>query len=145
MTLGVTYYLMLIFAILAALFGYKALHNGTVLPAETSYIIYNVMIWYVVITLPAALTGFRYFLKKLPEIEDEDRRTSLYTKLGLARILIIGIGLVASVLLFYLTSDPNAAHKNMSLFWLAGIEAIGLVFCKPTEKRIAKDLNETDN
>ena len=144
MILGVNYYLMLILAIVAALVGYRMLNNGVCLTGNSSFIIYNVMIWYVVITLPGALTGFWYMVKRIRTIEDEERRHVMYSWLGLARILIIGIGLIATIVFFYLTTDLTAGKRNMSLFWLAAIEAIGLVYCKPTEKRIAKDLEEEE-
>lgn len=147
LTLGTTYYVMLILTLLAALAGYKIMHSGFTMSPDTSFVVYNVMIWYVIITLPTSLTIFRHSVKSLRNIEDEERRTSIYTRYALIRMLVIGVGLLACVILFYLTNTSivEGAKKNMSLFWLAGIEAIGLVFCKPTEKRISRDLGENDD
>ncbi len=147
LTLGTTYYLLIILALVAALAGFKMMRNGFTMSPDTAFVFYNVMIWYVIITLPAALTLFRYATKNLRKTEDTDRRDTLYIRYALARMLVIGIGLIASVLLFYLTNTAvvEGAKKNMSLFWLAGIEAIGLVFCKPTEKRINRDLGDDED
>jgi uncharacterized membrane protein YgaE (UPF0421/DUF939 family) len=56
-----------------------------------------------------------------------------YRKAGLFRILVIGIGLVLGVLFFYIMG-------LQSMIFSAGIAAIALFFCKPSEAKITIDL-----
>ena len=56
-----------------------------------------------------------------------------YEKGAVLRLLAIGVGLVGSVILFYITN-------NISMIYCVGITAIALLFCKPSEDKIIADL-----
>lgn len=138
--LTIVYYIILLLAVLAAMIGYYlAFNRGILIPKETTTAttIYTIILCYVIITLPLSFSLFTLKLKKIRLIDDQQLRYRRYVNCAALRLVIISVGLTASILFYYLT-------KQMSLFWLAGIEAIGAIICKPTVRRIEADL-ETDN
>ncbi len=95
----------------------------------------SLVILYMLISIPLALGLFFKMTKKWSLIEDEKIKYSAYEKGAKLRLLAIGIGLLASIIVFYIL------RSNISLIYCAGIGAIALLFCKPTESKIYSDLS----
>lgn len=138
-TLIPTYYIALLLAVIAAMAGYRLSQNNIVIEAghPAGSTLYTIVLLYVIISLPLSLKLFSVGVNRLKEIDDEEKRIRRYRIYGIARISAITLGLVLSILGFYLVKLPN-----MSFFWLAGISAIGLIFCKPTNSRIDTDMEK---
>ena len=130
------YYISLILAIVATMIGYHLVyHNNYYFDPESqiSTTYYTIVIWYVIITLPLSIKLFDFGIKRLKKFPDDGTREYYYKTYAIIRLLLITIGLVASILGFYI-------FQVKPLFWLAGISMIGLIYSKPTEKRINADL-----
>lgn len=139
-TLTIVYYFVLLLVVLAAMLGYYLIANkGYTIPRDsaTATTIYSIVLWYVIITLPLSFVIFSRQLKKIHTIADTEQRYRPYTRLATIRLAVISLGLTAAILCYYLT-------QQMSLFWLAGIEAIGAIICKPTTIRINADLQSPE-
>ena len=134
--LTITYYLSLLSAILAAMIGYHlTYHKGIYFDPESQISInyYTIVLWYVIITFPLSLKLFSLAVKRLKQIPDDGSREHYYKIYGILRLAIITIGLITSILGIYIFQVKH-------LFWVAGICMIGIILCKPTEKRINADL-----
>ena len=130
------YYVCLLLTIVAAMVGYHFVYNKGIFfegdsQASTTY--YTIVLWYVIITLPLSLKGFSLGIKRLKKFPDDGTREYYYKTYAIIRMMVITLGLVASILGFYIFQVKH-------LFWLAGICIIGLIFSKPTKKRIDTDL-----
>lgn len=145
--LTIVYYVVITLAVISAMIGYNLAYNNFMtleltLPKESTVgrTLYTVVLLYVIVSLPLSLKSFSIAMKKLKKLPDDGSRERKYTIYATFRILIISIGLIMSILGFYLIPEK-------SMFWLAGISAIGLIFCKPTAKKINSDLeiiNQTE-
>lgn len=93
----------------------------------------SILILYILISIPFSLGGFHRMTKKWRTIEDETLKLAKYEKGAVLRLVAIGVGLVGSVIVFYITN-------NISMIYCVGITAIALLFCKPTEDKIIADL-----
>ena len=134
--LTITYYLSLLSAILAAMIGYHLTYQKGIYfypESQISITYYTAVLWYVIITFPLSLKLFSLAVKRLKQIPDDGSREHYYKIYGILRIMIITIGLISSILGIYIFQVKH-------LFWVAGICMIGLIICKPTEKRINADL-----
>ena len=134
--LTITYYLSLLCAILAAMIGYHlTYHKGIYFDPESQISInyYTAVLWYVIITLPLSHKGFSLGVKRLKKLPDDGTREYYYKTYSIIRMMVITLGLVASILGYYIFQVKH-------LFWLAGICIIGLILSKPTTKRIDDDL-----
>lgn len=134
--LTITYYLSLLSAILAAMIGYhftyqKGLYFDPECQISINY--YTAVLWYVIITFPLSLKLFSVAVKRLKQIPDDGSREYYYKIYGILRLTVITIGLIASIIGIYI-------FQTKHLFWVAGICMIGIILCKPTEKRINSDL-----
>ena len=134
--LTITYYLTLLLTIISAMIGYhltyhKGIYFNADSQASTTY--YTIILWYVVLTFPLSFKLFSLGIKRLKQIPDDGSREYYYKIYGIIRLAIITIGLVASIFGIYIFQVKH-------LFWVAGICMIGLIICKPTEKRINADL-----
>jgi uncharacterized membrane protein YgaE (UPF0421/DUF939 family) len=88
-----------------------------------------------IISIPLALAGFHRQTKKIIAIEDEREKFKAYQKSATIRLLLVGIGLIGSIIVFFLI------RTDASLIYCAGISAIILLFfCKPTEAKMITDL-----
>jgi hypothetical protein len=99
--------------------------------ASTTY--YTFVLWYVIITFPLSLKLFSIGVKRLKQIPDDGSREHYYKIYGVLRLAVMTIGLIASIIGIYI-------FQVKYLFWVAGICIIGIILCKPTEKRINADL-----
>lgn len=134
--LTITYYLSLLCAILATMIGYHlAYHKDIYFTPESQISInyYTVVLWYVIITFPLSLKLFSVAVKQLKQIPDDGSREHYYKIYGILRLIVITIGLIASIFGIYIFQVKH-------LFWVAGICMIGIILCKPTESRINSDL-----
>lgn len=134
--LTITYYLSLLCAILAAMIGYHlTYHKGIYFDPESQISInyYTAVLWYVIITFPLSLKLFSIAVKRLKQIPDDGSREHYYKIYGILRLTTITIGLIASIFGIYIFQVKH-------LFWVAGICMIGIILCKPTEKRVNADL-----
>jgi hypothetical protein len=95
----------------------------------------SIVILYTIISIPLALAGFHRQTKKIIAIEDEREKFKAYQKSATIRLLLVGIGLIGSIIVFFLI------RTDASLIYCAGISAIILLFfCKPTENKMINDL-----
>ena len=134
--LTITYYLSLLSAIIAAMIGYNLAYQKCVYfdpESQISINYYTAVLWYVIITFPLSLKLFSLAVKRLKQIPDDGSREHYYKIYGILRLVIITLGLIASILGIYIFQVKH-------LFWVAGICMIGIILCKPTEKRVNADL-----
>jgi len=131
------YYIIYATTILSTVVGYMMnLQQETrIIDSKSSVgiVLSSIMILYILLSIPASLGGFHRMTKKWRVIEDETLKLAKYEKGAILRLAAIGIGLIGSVILFYLTND-------ISMIYCVGITAIALLFCKPTEAKIESDL-----
>ena len=130
------YYISLLLAVIAAMIGYHLVYHKGIFfegdsPISTTY--YTIVLWYVIISLPLSLKGFSLGVQRLKKLPDDGTREYYYKTYAIIRLIIITLGLVASILGFYIFQVKH-------LFWVAGICIIGLILSKPTENRINTDL-----
>ena len=134
--LTITYYITLLLTILSAMIGYHfTYHKGIYFDAnsQASTTYYTIVLWYVIITFPLSLKLFSLGVKRLKRIPDDGSREYYYKTYGILRLAVMTIGLIASIIGIYIFQVKH-------LFWVAGICIIGVILCKPTEKRINADL-----
>lgn len=134
--LTITYYITLLLTILSAMIGYHlTYHKGIYFDAnsQASTTYYTFVLWYVIITFPLSLKLFSIGVKRLKQIPDDGSREHYYKIYGVLRLAVMTIGLIASIIGIYI-------FQVKYLFWVAGICIIGIILCKPTEKRINADL-----
>ncbi len=133
--LTITYYITLLLTILVAMIGYHlTYHKGIYFDANSqiSTTYYTIVLWYVIITFPLSLKLFSLGVKRLKQIPDDGSREHYYKIYGVLRLAVMTIGLIASIIGIYIFQVKH-------LFWVAGICIIGVILCKPTEKRINAD------
>jgi len=91
------------------------------------------------VTIPLGLWLFKRRCRRICTIEDEDMRLSEYGKYAVRRILTVGNSLVFGMAAFYLLGGFR------SMLWMAAVAAIGLYFCKPTERKMQLELLPYDD
>ena len=134
--LVIAYYSVYIAAIAAATSGFYILKSGfTINPlSETGTAINTLLIILIIGSMPITLAIFNKLTKKWAQLEDKNLRLEKYKKAGIIRIAIVGLGLVLGVLFFYIMN-------SQSMIFSAGIAAIALFFCKPSEAKISTELD----
>lgn len=132
------YYYIYTATILSTIVGYMTtMNNYDPIPMNgpLGIILKSVVILYTIISIPLALAGFHRKTKKIMAIEDEREKFKAYQKSATIRLLLVGIGLIGSIIVFFLI------RTDASLIYCAGISAIILLFfCKPTENKMINDL-----
>lgn len=133
--LTLAYYVNYIAAAITAFAGFYILKSGYRIDpqSEAGIAISSVLIIVIIGSVPLTLGMFHRYTKKLINIEDIEIRLAKYQTAGLIRIIIMGVGLVLGVLFFYLMG-------SQSMIFCAGIAAIGLFFCKPSQAKISSEL-----
>jgi MFS family permease len=134
------YYIVYVAAILSAVVGYYITFNGNnIIDAQSTngITISSIFIIYIIGSIPLTLGGFHLLTKKLLETEDSTEKIKKYEKAAIWRLVIIGSSVVIGVFLFYIL-------RSQSMIFCAGIAAIALFFCKPTEAKINSDI-QPDN
>lgn len=129
------YYMIYTLTILATIVGYLMTQNREPVDVKSqlSITVSSLVIIYILISLPAAIAIFYRSAKKWLEIEDSYRKLEKYTAGAVWRILAVGLGLVFSVVAFYII-------RTESMIFCAAISAIALLYCKPTAGKIKSDL-----
>ena len=134
-TLQFIYYTIYITAILSAILGYYVLYSGLQIDSKSDagITLSSILILFIIGSIPTALALFHRYTKELRAEPDMNIKLEKYKKASIIRLLVIGLGLVAGVLFFYVL-------HSQSMLFCAGIAAIGLVFCKLAEVKIITDL-----
>jgi hypothetical protein len=138
--ISLVYYCIYAATIISAVFIFLNKENVALLDSKSGLgiALTDIVILYMLLSIPLALGGFYRMAKKWRTIEDEKIKFSKYQNGAIIRLIIIGIGLIGSIIVFYLLRD-------ISLIYCSGIAAIALIFCKPTEGKISSDLNLNEN
>jgi hypothetical protein len=134
--INLIYYLIYTITILVTIFGYITTMNGysTVdVKSSLNITLSSLVILYIILSIPLALALFHRNTKKWAEIDDQFTKLNKYTTGAIVRLVIIGFGLVFSIIVFYIL-------RSESMIFCAGIAAIALIFCKPTTAKIHSDL-----
>ena len=130
------YYLIYTLTILATIVGYFISQSSDTVVNVKSQLSINLssfVILYIIVSIPASLSLFHRNTKKWIAIEDLSTKLEKYTSGASLRIFAVGFGLILSVVSFYII-------RSQSMIFCAGIAAIALLFCKPTENKIKSDL-----
>ncbi len=134
------YYLIYTVTILSTIAGYIVTltrESSVNVQSPLSVTLSSIVILYLLVSIPLALALFHKNTKKWAQIEDNYTKLNKYVAGATWRILVIGLGLVMSIVVFYII-------RTESMIFCAGIGAIALLFCKPTEAKIVKDLELED-
>lgn len=133
--LTIAYYCVYAAAIAAALTGFYILRSGLRIEplSQTGTILNSILIVLIIGCIPVTLAVFNKKTKNWAKLENQDQKLALYKTAGTIRIAIIGIALITGVLFFYIMN-------SQSMIFCAGIAAIALFFCKPSEAKIETDL-----
>lgn len=137
--LTIVYYSTYIAAIASATAGYYILKSGTTIDplSSTGTLLNSLLIIFIIGSVPASLAIFSKLAKKWAQLPNKDERLAHYGKAGSIRLAVLGFALSLGVLFFYILGLK-------SMIFGAGIAAIGLFFCKPTENKIVLELNLDD-
>ena len=130
------YYLIYTLTILSTIVGYFISQSSDTVVNVKSQLSINLssfVILYIIVSIPASLSLFHRNTKKWTLIEDLSLKLEKYTTGATLRIFAVGFGLILSVVSFYFI-------RTQSMIFCAGIAAIALLFCKPTENKIKSDL-----
>ena len=129
------YYMIYTLTILSTIIGYLATQSRDAVDpkSQLSITLSSIVIIYILISLPAAISIFNRSTKKWKLIEDDFTKMNKYAAGATWRILAVGFGLVLSVVSFYFI-------RTESMIFCAGISAIALLYCKPTVGKITSDL-----
>lgn len=138
-TLGyirLTFYSVYAVAIILAFAGYYILKNGISIDpqSEMGVTLQSILILLIIGSIPLTLATFNRMTKKWAVIEDREQKILKYRQASIIRIIIIGLGLLLGVAFYYIM-------QSQSMLFSAGIAAIALFFCKPSESKIMIDLN----
>lgn len=135
--INLAYSLIYTATILATIIGYMLTSTSeSTIPSpksELSISLSTLVIAYILISIPAALAIFHRNTKKWAAIEDRFTKINKYVAGAKLRLLVVGLGLVMSVVIFYILRTP-------SMIFCAGIAAVALLFCRPSENKIISDL-----
>lgn len=137
-TLNFFYYAAMVLAVAMAGLGFWLVSRKgiTIDPmGQTGIVLSYIVIFYIIVSVPVALWWHNRQVKKLKGQTDHAVKLGKYKQYGIVRIVLTGIGLAAAVLLFYLM-------QQNSMIFCAGIAAVGLYFCKPTEAKLLTDLDD---
>jgi len=134
--LNLAYYAIYLAAEIAATAGYYILKSGFSIDpqSQTGITISSVLIIYIIGSVPVTLGTFHRYCKKLAVSEDQAFKIQKYRSASLLRLAVIGTALFLGVLFFYIM-------HSQSMIFCAGIAAIALYLCKPTQGKMLTDLN----
>jgi len=131
-----TFYTVYAAAIILAFAGYYILKNGISIDpqSEVGVTLQSILILLIIGSIPLTLATFNRMTKKWAVIEDREQKILKYRQASIIRIIIIGLGLLLGVAFYYIM-------QSQSMLFSAGIAAVALFFCKPSESKIVIDLN----
>ncbi len=132
----IAYYIVYIAAVVAATAGFYLLREGVSIDvqSQTGIALSSVLIIYIIGSIPVTLGLFHRYSKKIATLEDVQIRVKKYEIASYLRLTIIGLGLILGVLFFYIL-------HSQSMLFCAGIAAIALFFCKPSQSKMLTDLD----
>lgn len=138
--LYITYYMVFAAMAIAASSGFYILKSGIHIDplSEIGTIINSILIIYILGSIPLALAIFNKMTKKWALLEDENQKLLKYKHGAIYRICIIGVGLIISLVFFYIMN-------SQSMIFCTGIAVIALYFSKPSEIKIINELNLEEN
>jgi hypothetical protein len=138
--LNLVYYSIFSITILVTVIGYFFVMNGRLSMSVTVSVVHLSTIILATYLVLSSILGFGLFYsakKKLNKIDDEYIKVNTYVNFSNLRLLFIGIGLIGGIIVFYF-------FRTIPLFICVVISALELFFCKPSTKKILKDLNLND-
>lgn len=103
------------------------------------------VIFYMIVSVPGALYGFKQMMKKVSKIEDPMIQERSYYHWSIVRMTLIALGAIFAIVAFYVLYMKNTDGRwmhNQSMLWCAAISIIAQYFCKPTEKKIYLEMND---
>ncbi len=144
-SLKIFFYSFYVLALVSTTLGVKILKWEIQIDSETAtgIAISSFAIIWVLISVPLSLSFFHKYTKKLSSLHMEMSVKILkYKYASILRMAVMGTGLVVGIILFYIL-------QTNAMLLIAGISAIGLIFCKPAEVKLITDLqigveNEVD-
>lgn len=102
--------------------------------SQSATVLSSILYLYVLISVPLVLWWFHKNTKKWQLLTDKYEKYNAYKKASHLRLWIVGIGLIAGVVIFYLL-------QSTSIIYCALISAVALFFCKPSENKMIKELD----
>jgi len=132
----------LVIALMGYLFKGKWAFDSLTQPGQT---IQYAVIFYMIVSVPGALYGFKRMMKKVSRIEDPVAQERSYYLWSILRMTLIALGAIFGIVAFYILYIRNNAGdwtRNQSMLWCAAISIIAQYFCKPTEKKIYMEMND---
>lgn len=131
----IAYYLVYLAAIVAATAGLAIMKAGFTIDSTTDLgiAINSVLIIFIIGSVPLSLWVFNNKLKNWIKLPTEHEKLQKYQKAALIRLMILGAGLVLGVVFYYVLT-------LQSMIFSAAIAAVGVFFCKPSEKKIRTEL-----
>ena len=133
--LTILYYAFYALAVVLATIAYLIVEQDTafVKPSTAETVIISVYILFLICSIPLALKLFNMKVKKLSEIESLEKKYEKYRMYSFWRLIVIGINMLIGIGFFYFL-------RSESMLFCAGIAAIALVFCKPSERKMEMEL-----
>lgn len=129
------YMLTILSAIVAFMLTYLNVNFSTISEKGTlGIVLTSVLMLYILVTIPVS---FWLFYKKTQQwriLPDKFAKFTAYKKASIARLWVVGAGLIFGVLLVYFLHSTN-------MIYCALISAVALFFCKPTENKMIKELD----
>ncbi|MDS1031638.1 hypothetical protein RDV77_03240 [Porphyromonadaceae sp. NP-X] len=134
------YYSAYLAGIIAAVLGYILIFKnfgGIESQSAVGINLSSALILFIILSLPLSLGLFHFQIKKWLLIPDERVRIKKYENASICRIVVLGLGFVTGILFAYLL-------RSQSMIFCAAIAAAGLIFCKPSEKKMIQELQLDD-
>ncbi|MEA4936844.1 MAG: hypothetical protein VB102_09400 [Paludibacter sp.] len=131
------YYMVYTFTILLTIVGYFldlnnmgfSVDNGIVVDSLTT-----ILIIYVIFSI---VFSFYYFYKRIKLLrstdDDLEIRLEKYKQVSILRIILIGVGLLSGIVIFYLL-------RSEIILYSIGTSALFLILSKPSETKMISDL-----
>lgn len=135
--IGQFYYYIYTATLLTAVVGYLLTmnnNNHVDMLSPLGIALKSIVILYILISIPLSLGGFHRMTKKWMLIEDEAIKFKAYQKGAIVRLILIGIGIIGSIIIFFIL------RTDISLIYCFGISAISLIFCKPSQGKMINEL-----
>jgi hypothetical protein len=129
------YYLIYIAAIGLAILGFQLFKTGFSIDdkSQLGIAISSVLIILIIGSIPLSLGIFNKKTKKWALIADTQIKLKKYEQGSIIRLAIVGTGFVLGILFFFILN-------SQSMIFCAGIAAIAVFFCKPSEIKIISEL-----
>ena len=135
--LNLLYYAVFLDAVLMAVVGYFFAKYGIKVSYDSALgiALSSASFLLLLISLPLILKWFSKKTKEIAVIENETEKIIQYKKTALIRLCVVGVNFSLNILLFYLVES-----NSFSFLFAAGIAAVVLYICTPTETKMKNDL-----